>query len=158
MPEAGKKAINQLRLVLNDAYAFVRSYEINRALSNISIEDLINEHIDRIGTSEVSEKNKFDPYADPSTETANDNPAPVTDGKKPGNFVSGTDMRNMTKRDRILKMQAALVTTLVAVKGYDPKELADAEDHANAAEEIIDSVLTQGGAAVQSILDTLGIK
>ena len=133
MSKEGKKAVARLRLVLNDAFAFVRGAELNKEFSSVTIEDLMSEQISRNGESSKSKTGEYDPY---STEVA---PPPASEDtpevqaeEDPGNYITGTEALNPTKVDRLMALKNEIADTVEAVKVYDPTEIADAEDYADA--------------------------
>lgn len=136
MSDSGQKRIGKLRAVIGDAITFVRSAEINQALSSVTIEDLMAEQIARNGESKKSEERKYDPYgfvAGKPQDASNDF-ASVSKSSPPGNFVSGTNIDNPTKIDRLMAIKNQIEGTVEAMRSYDPKELADVEDYSDASD------------------------
>jgi hypothetical protein len=102
----------QLRQVLSDAFAFVRSQEINKAINDLSFDDLIEVHIRRNGETNLSAAKRLDPYGfDP------DAPSSARPLEEPGvGFLSGTDLSAPTKLDRVLSLKNAIKDTVDAIK------------------------------------------
>jgi hypothetical protein len=131
--EEGKKAVARLRLVLNDAFAFVRSAELNKELSSVTIEDLMSELIARNGESDKSKSGEYNPYSTGGEETVASEDTPETQTPvDPGNYITGTEALNPTKMDRLMALKDEIADTVAAVKAYDPSEIADAEDYTDA--------------------------
>jgi len=131
--EQSKKAIARLRLVLNDAFAFVRSAELNKTLSTVTIEDLMSELIARNGESTKSKNKAYDPYSTQNKEVASEDKPETQTEPDPGNYITGTEGTSPTKMDRLMALKNSIADTVTAVKQYDPKEIADAEDYKDAA-------------------------
>jgi len=125
------KKANKFRNVLADAFSFIRSVEVNRALSVVKLEDMMNEQISRNGESSKSASKKYDPYTFRTSEDlASDNVQPVAIEGEPGNFITGTEGLNPTKMDRLTALKNAINTAIDSIKAVDPKDLTDAENSA----------------------------
>lgn len=105
-------ARRQLELILADAHTFVLSAEVSKAIAAVTVDQLIQEAIDRNGDSETSKTTKFDPYAIDISQ-------PPTASERPleqESFVSGSNLSGATKIDRIHALRAELRSTVEEVK------------------------------------------
>jgi hypothetical protein len=125
-----KKQSTYIRRILADAYAFVRSAELNRAIATVTIEDLMEDQIKRNGESGQSNYAKYNPYIyDP------DNPPPKgTEGAEPTNFLSGTDTSRPPKIVYIQALKNELTAVIKEVKSKDPIEIANSGEYVDAAD------------------------
>jgi hypothetical protein len=120
-----EKAENRrLRAILNDAFAFVRGYEATETIAQVTLEDLIAEQVARNGSSEASNKEKYNPYAIPTAEEdeANSGTTPeVEDYQTTGVFVSGTEISNPTKMDRLVALSNEIEAAVKSAKEFVPE-------------------------------------
>jgi hypothetical protein len=133
--KARKTRRRRFRLLLNDAFAFVRSVEVNRALQGVGWEELMSEQIARNGDTESSNKRKHNPYSyDPLGTKISGEVAPTVETYGPdGNFISGTNIANPTKMDRVFALQSEIEGAVTTLMNTDPDFLVDSKD--KAAEE-----------------------
>ena len=132
-PRDAKTRRRRFRLLLNDALAFVRSVEVNRALQGIGWEELMNEQIQRNGESSTSAEKQYNPYShDPLGTPVSGEVAPKVESYGPaGNYVSGTNEANPTKFDRILALEAEIEGAVLNIMNTDPEFMADPQERAD---------------------------
>jgi len=121
---AEKAENKRLRAILNDAFAFVRAYEATANLAQVSLEDLMAEQLARNGSSEASDKAKYNPYAIPVVEedgSSSESTPEVSDYQTTGVFVSGTEMTNPTKMDRLLALKNEIEAATESAKKFIPE-------------------------------------
>ena len=113
----------RLASVVADAYAFIRSEEMNAAIATVTIEQLMLDQIARNGDSERSNKAQYDPYShDPSKEEpASEEPT------KRANFPSGSDTGRPTKLDRVLAIVNNIGDVVSQIKQLEVDEVVKAE-------------------------------
>lgn len=126
LPDSGQpKPSRRVRAVLSDALAFVRAAEANKAIAAVTIEQLIGDHIKRIGDTKSSASSRYNPYSyDPN------DPPPA--GKEPegrANFIGGSDLGRPTKLDIILALKNEIDAVVDEIKGVEPSAVADAEEY-----------------------------
>ncbi len=119
------KASRRIRNIIADAFAFVRSAEVNKAIGTVTLEQLMNDHIARNGDTDRSNARQFDPY---SYDATTDYPA-SEDPLQRANFLSGTDTQRPTKLDRILAIKNELEGVIEEVKAMEPLDVAEAEEY-----------------------------
>lgn len=128
---AEKAENRRLRAILNDAFAFVRAYEATQVIYEATLEDLMAEQIARNGSSEVSAKEKYNPYAIPTAEAdeASSGSTPeVSDYQTTGVYISGTELSNPTKMDRLMALKNEIDAAVQSAKEFVP-EVDDYEDN-----------------------------
>lgn len=133
-----------IRGALSDVYAFVRSREANKKLANVSVLDLIEEAIQRNGTSEDAAR-----FATSSEETPEENTPASQTPLNSANFVSGTSINQPTKLDVITALQSELDGLIDEIKSIEPVDLLDPadsteEDPITTAENFEERVLGEG--------------
>jgi hypothetical protein len=113
-----------LRNVIGDAFAFVRSAEINQAFATVTFEELIEYQILRNGESAKSAAAQYNPYSyDPSAPppAGAQPPAP----SKTADFLAGTELGRPTKMDRLLAILNAITDVVTQISAVDPIEVAN---------------------------------
>lgn len=126
------KTLRKIRAILGDSHTFVRSMEANRDLESVTMEDLMEEQIQRNGEQDGSNLKEFNPYAyEPGEATPSGNDPP-----RIGNFVSGTDAANPTKLDRVTALENVISATVSQLKEMEPEDIADVEDYIDAEDEV----------------------
>lgn len=125
-PSAGKR----LRAAVSDAFAFIRSAEVNAAIGSVTLEQLMGDQIERNGESKRSNAAKFDPfsYTPEDDEAAGDEPL------KRATLPSGVDTQRPTKLDRVLAIVNNLSDVIEEIKGLEPVEVAELEEYTDIAE------------------------
>lgn len=111
----------QIRAGLSDAYAFVRSQEANRAIQQVTFNQLLAEQLQRNGETERLNKASNNPY---SLDPAKVEPASSVPLSR-ANFLSGTDTGNITKLDRIVYLKGAISDLVDRVKKLKPQDIED---------------------------------
>lgn len=107
-----ESTVRQLRSAIADAYTFVRSEELNRAISTVTIEQLMADHVARLTGSETSRSNPFNPYAFDPEKVSPATSEPI----RQVNSLSGSDTGLPSKRDRVLALQTQLGAVIDQVK------------------------------------------
>lgn len=118
---------------LSDIFTFVRSQEANKAISSVSVEDLIQEQIKRNGEEALSNEIQYDPYAF-------DLSKPPPKSQQPfarANFLSGSDVNLPTKMDRLLAMENVVADLVKQVEKIDPDDIRDPVAEADLAGDTI---------------------
>lgn len=125
-PSAGKR----LRAAVNDAFAFIRSAEVNAAIASVTLEQLMGDQILRNGESERSNAAKYDPYSyNPGEdEAAGDEPL------KRATLPSGVDTERPTKYDRVLAIVNVLSDVIAEIKKLEPVAVYEAEEYVDVAD------------------------
>jgi hypothetical protein len=119
----------QLRAIISDAYAFVRSVEANQAFATVTIEALIDDQIKRNGESTDSNAAQFNPYSyDPNEQS----PAGL-EPNEPANFLGGTDTGLPSKLDWLTAIENELGNAIEQIK-VDPIDVAEPEEYTEQAE------------------------
>lgn len=118
--------VRRIAVLISDAFAFVKGQEVNKGLSEVTLDNLLEELIIRNGDTERSDKAKYDPY---NYNVQGDDPADmptVTEPAPKGNPISGTPFKNPTKMDRLLALKNSIEQQVEAVKKEEiPKDLYD---------------------------------
>lgn len=114
----------KLRAVISDAYSFIRSEAVNRALATVTFETLMGEQIARNGESAKANSSQYNPYShDPSK--------PAPEGVEPGkrvNFAGGSDTNRPTKIEMILALKNEIDAVVDQIKNLEMTEVADASE------------------------------
>lgn len=114
------KKILAARAVLNDAFAFVRGYKVNELMRGVTLDVLMAEQIARDGEG----PSQYDPYAGsglPSGSTVSQS--------KPANYVSGTNITNPTKLDRLSALSNVIENTVSAIRNTDPADMQTKDEY-----------------------------
>ena len=127
--------VRQLRDVINDAFAFIRSYEANQAFATVTIEQLMNDQIARNGESGDSYSAKYDPYTyDPAkTQPASQTPTGLS------NNLSGSDTERPTRYDRITAIMNNIQAVVDDIKKTPPVAVASASEYTLETQASLDS-------------------
>lgn len=129
--------VRRIASLISDAFAFVKGQEVNKALSEVTFDDLLEELIQRNGDSDRSNKYKYDPYA---YNEVGDEPAEmptVIESEPQGNPVSGTSFKNPTKLDRLLALKNAIEEQVEAVKKEEiPEDAYSGSEEGILVEEV----------------------
>lgn len=120
-----ERKYRKARELLSDAFTFVRSMEANKAMSEVTLDDLLMELIDRNGESSKSAQKKYNPYAYNEKAAEPMSMPTVTQSGPAGNPVSGTDFSNPTKMDRLLALESAIESTVDQIKSEEPISTED---------------------------------
>lgn len=124
------KVQRSIRTGLADAYTFVRSQEVNKAIASVTFASLLQEQLARNGDTKRSNSSQFDPYTfDP------DAAEPAT--AKPlarANFLGGTDTNNPTKLDRVLALQNSIDAIVSQMKSMPVEDIVAGDDLENPAD------------------------
>ncbi len=126
----------RIREILSDAYAFIRSAESNAALATVTLEELMNDQINRNGESSKSNATQYNPY---SFEADKDLPAGLEPTER-ANFLSGSDTQRPTKLDQILAIQNELSGVIDEVKAMEPVDVASPEEHTSSDEIAVPTI------------------
>jgi len=127
--------VRRVRLVLSDAFTFIRSAEINRAVEALTLDHLIGDQIKRNGETALSNSNSYDPYSFNPTQRT---PA----GLQPldrANFLGGTDTSAPTKMDRITALKNNISATVAFIK---TKTIQDVEAGQETDDDPVEELLT----------------
>lgn len=119
----------RLREAVADAFAFIRSMELNQAIATVTLEQLMGDQINRNGESSRSNAAQYDPYSY--------DPKAVEDAGKEivrANFLGGSDMNRPTKLDRVLAISNSLESIIDEIKKQKPIEVASAEEYTDIAD------------------------
>jgi len=131
------KKIFAIRMLFGDAFAFVQSMKVNQTLSTVTLDQLIDEQIKRNGESSRSQKSKYDPY---NFKSEVDSPAGLTtepaDSFQLSNPVSGTNLSNPTKLDRLLAISSAIESVVNEIMKEKPSDLILDEKYWDADQEL----------------------
>ena len=122
----------RLRLVVADAFSFIRSVEANQALAYVSLDELIQTQIERNGDTERSNASQYDPY------NSIDETAPA--GQKPAeraNFLGVADTQRPTKLDRIIAIQIEISSVIEEVKKTKPVDVADSAEYLSSIQNTV---------------------
>lgn len=119
----------QLRAIISDAYAYVRSVEANQAFATVTIETLIDDQIKRNGESGDSNAAQFNPY---SYDPAEASPAGL-EPRDPANFLGGTDTGLPSKLDWLTAIENELADAIEQIK-VDPIDVAEPEEYTEQAQ------------------------
>lgn len=110
---------------LADGHTFILSTEVNRALSAVTFDQLVQEAIARNGDSDLSDATKFDPYAIDFSQ-----PPPA--GQQPTtvlqNFASGTNIGLPTRVDRIRAVKNEIDAAVEAMKGTQLNDFSQQQE------------------------------
>jgi hypothetical protein len=98
----------RIRQALSDTFTFVKSREVNLALSAVTLEQLVAEQIGRNGETALSNASQFNPYAFTPGQTRPASQQPITQA----NYVSGTDASRPTKLDQIIASRTSSAPSL----------------------------------------------
>lgn len=124
----------RIRATIGSVYAFVQSREVNRALSSVSIEQLMVEQILRNGSTDNAKK--YETSSSATTDENNRTPAtqvPINTS----NFVSGTDAYSASKIEQLNSLQSELNGLIDVIKNIDPIQILDPrEEDENLADPI----------------------
>jgi hypothetical protein len=122
----------RVQAVLADTYTFVRSMEVNKGVSEITVEQLISDQIKRNGDIDAANKSQYNPYEyDPSKKQ----PSGLTP-EEPANYLGGSDIRRPSKLARLLAMKNTLQKTIESLKKIEPMALADQKEMSDASEPV----------------------
>jgi hypothetical protein len=125
----------RVKELLGDAFAFVRSAELNKAMSAVTIDDLIVDQIKRNGETATINKYSFNPY---SYNPAAAPPAGlIPEGA--ANFLSGADTRRATKLELITALNNEIVLLVDEMLRTPVQQLVDTDDYI----EILSDVLPE---------------
>lgn len=124
------KPSKRLREAVADAFAFIRSQELNQAIATVTLEQLMGDQINRNGESERSNASKYDPYSyDPKTQESASKEKVVR-----ANFLGGVDTNRPTKLDRVLAITNALEKIVDEIKAMQPLDVAKPEEYTDVAD------------------------
>ena len=123
----------RLRAAISDAFAFIRSAEANQAFATVTLEELMNDQINRNGDSDRSNAAQYDPYSyDPEkVEPSSAEPA------ERANFLGGADTGRPTKLDRVLALVNSIEDIVKQIKDKEPVDVADPEEYTGKLETAI---------------------
>jgi hypothetical protein len=132
MPDPGYEKQRRFRLLINDAFALVRSLEIRRALEAAGWEELIQEQITRNGDTQRSRDALYNPYAfNPDEQAPIGGAAPPVEeqgAQGHGNYLSGTAINNPTKMDRLVALEAEISEAVDDIKNTPPDEFLTSKE------------------------------
>jgi dGTP triphosphohydrolase len=133
--EEDPKPARNLRRVVSDAFALVRSQEANRALATVTLEDLIGEVITRYGESVKSNTTQYNPYSyDPSK----DDEAPASsEPAERANFIGGFPLDRPNKYERLLALEGELSAVIEEIKTLGVLEVADQSEFTEGDEDSV---------------------
>jgi hypothetical protein len=126
-PDANRRILS----ILADTYTFIRSMEANKAISAITIEDLVSDQIKRNGSSDKSAASQYDPYSYNTEQppVASQVPTPPTFV----NQLSGSDTGGPTKMDRLQALKNALVASIDSLMKVQSAAIEDEQAFVDAA-------------------------
>jgi hypothetical protein len=116
--------IRRVRLVLADAYTFVRSQEVNAAVEELTLDHLLGDQIKRNGETALSNASEYDPYSFDPTKR-------VPAGSQPlarANFLGVSDLSAPTKLDRITALKNEISAVVDFVKTKTIKDVEVGQD------------------------------
>ncbi len=118
------KAHIAIRRQLSDVVTVVRSIEINRAFSNVSLVELISEQVARNGETTSASQNATSGEPTAQSQVASARPINAT------NFLSGSDTSLPTRIERLVQLQTGLSDLITSIKAIEPSSLVEdvAED------------------------------
>jgi len=125
-PSAGKR----LRAAVNDAFAFIRSAEVNAAIGTVTLEQLMGDQILRNGESARSNAAKYDPYS----YSPEDDEAAGNEPLKRATLPSAVDTERPTRYDRVLAIVNVLSDVVQEIKELEPVAVYEAEEYADVAD------------------------
>lgn len=125
--------VKKARLLVGDAFSFVKSMEANKALAEVTLDDLLVELIKRNGESSKSNENRYNPYSYTAGANKPSEMTTVSEYGPAGNPISGTPFNNPTKLDRLLALKQEVRATIADIK----KEAPDDADYEDAGSDII---------------------
>jgi len=124
-PPTPVSSSRKVKELLGDAFAFVRSAELNKAISSITIEELMDDQIKRNGETAAVSKYGFNPYSyDPA--------APPPEGvlpEGPANFLSGADTRRATKLEAMTALHNEIILLVDEMLRTPVQQLVDTDDY-----------------------------
>ena len=120
----------RLREAVADAYAFIRSQELNQAIATVTLEQLMGDQINRNGESERSNASKYDPYSYSPEAYEKASASKVARA----NFLGGSDTNRPTKLDRVLAITNALGKVIDEIKSKQPLDVAKPEEYTDVAD------------------------
>ena len=120
----------RLREAVADAFAFIRSQELNQAMATVTLEQLMGDQINRNGESERSNASKYDPYSYSPEASEKASSEKVTRA----NFLGGTDTNRPTKLDRVLAITNSLGKVIDEIKAQQPLDVATPEEYTDVAD------------------------
>ena len=118
----------RLTEVVADAYAFIRSAEANKAFATVTLEQLMQDQIDRNGETARSNAAKYNPY---SYRPGSPDPSGVQPSKVT-NFLGASDTGLPTKLDRILAIKNELGAVIAEIKSMAPVDVASPQEYTDA--------------------------
>jgi len=124
------KASKRLHEAVADAFTFIRSQELNKAIATVTLEQLMGDQINRNGESERSNASQYDPYSYSPEAFEKASAKRVTRA----NFLGGTDTNRPTKLDRVLAITNALSKVIDEIKAQQPLDVANPEDYTDVAD------------------------
>jgi hypothetical protein len=120
-----------VRQIVADAYTFIRSAEANKAISAVTIEQLMNDQIKRNGDTTLTNKSQYNPYSyDP------DKSLPVSEAPTDySSFIGMADTNKPTKIDRITALKSVIDGMVDGIKKLEVLDVANAGAYAGGAME-----------------------
>ena len=115
------RRIRRFMRVISDTYAFVQSQEANKAISSVTLEQLVSEQIKRNGDPVDSRVNTYTPYSFDPAESG----AASELGLQRANFIGGADINQGTRFDRLVQLRRELDSTIDQIQKIDPSEFFD---------------------------------
>lgn len=117
-----KKQLRAMRLLIADAFSFVRSQEINQALASVTLDQLMSEQIARNGESSDSERSVYNPYAY-DTKADSETPASTGSSLVSPSFVTGvsaqaTEDGKVITPSKLARLEAIKATLNEAINSY----------------------------------------
>jgi hypothetical protein len=122
-----KKQLKAMRLVIADAFTFVRSQEANQAIAGVSLDQLIAEQIARNGESDPSAKSVYSPY-DYATSPDAEEPSSTSASEVSPAFSTGIDTTTPTKLDRLEAVKGSLNEAINSFASLDDQEVYESFD------------------------------
>jgi hypothetical protein len=138
----------EVRRALADAYSFVRSQEVNKAIQAVTMVQLLREQIDRNGDTKKSNARQFSPYTFDPNRVSPASERPLARA----NYLSGSDTNNPTKLDRVLAIRSIIEDLTDKVKSLTLEETTELPD--DAAGELFTNEPSIIGT--EAVLDDLG--
>lgn len=109
--------------VLSDAFSFIRGVEANQALAAVTLEELMEDQIQRNGQTTKANASQYNPY---SYNPDKVQPASQTSAEI-ANFSGGSDTGGPTKLERILVLKNTLSDVVNTVKNSSQPIASDEE-------------------------------
>lgn len=161
LSENKKKQLKAMRLLISDAFSFVRSQESNKALASVTLDQLMAEQIARNGESSESQESVYNPY-DYVPKAEAEVPSSTSSSKVSPAFTTGISAQRSedgtylapSKLDRLEAIKATLneaINTYAELEQEFTEEMDEQEEDGP-----IEDLGTWDSDAITHLSDTLG--